>query len=44
MHGDERGTVNIELQWGKATEEPISLIVYGCFHDELQLDMDRIGK
>ena len=44
VHGDERGTVNIELQWGKATEEPISLIVYGCFHDELQLDMDRIGK
>ena len=44
VHGDERGTMNIELQWSKATPEPISLIVYGVFHDEMQIDLDRIGK
>ena len=43
-HEDDRGTVNIELQWNTPTQEPISMIVYGTFHDELQLDMDRIGK
>ena len=44
VHGDERGTMNIELQWSTPTTEPLSLIVYGVFHDEMQLDLDRIGK
>ena len=42
-HKDERGSMNIELQWSKATPYPISLIVYGVFHDELQIDLDRIA-
>ena len=43
VHKDERGSMNIELQWNTPTSSPISIIVYGTFHDELQLDMDRIG-
>ena len=35
--------MNIELQWSKATPFPISVIVYGVFHDELQIDLDRIA-
>ena len=43
-HKDERGTMNMELQWGKDTEEPITLICYATFHDQIEVDMDRIGN